>query len=63
MTITVKTRMLSVTDVAEVLGVCERTVKRRILEGRLVAYKPGLKWKIQQADLDDYLERVRHVQS
>lgn len=60
MPITIKHQMLSVAEVAEALNICERTVKRRISEGKLVAYKPGLKWRIKQSDLDAYLNRVRH---
>lgn len=60
MTINVIPKFLSVAEVAESLGLCERTVKRRIESGELAAHKFGQKWKIKEADLQDYIARSRY---
>ena len=54
-------KFLSVAEVAESLGLCQRTVKRRIEDGELAAHKFGQKWKIDEADLQDYIARSRYA--
>ena len=44
-------RFLTIHDVAERLGVCERTVQRWITDGQLVAHKFGHLVRISEADL------------
>ncbi len=49
-------QMLSLEEVAERLQVSGQTVRRWIKSGRLVAYKPGLGWRIRPSDLEAFLE-------
>lgn len=43
---------LTVDDVAEEFQCSERTVRRWISEGRLLAFKVGREWRIRSSDLD-----------
>ena len=43
---------LTVDDVAEEFQCSERTVRRWISEGRLLAFKVGRQWRIRSSDLD-----------
>jgi excisionase family DNA binding protein len=52
--------MLTVAQVAERLGVDESTVRRRIAQGKLQAYKVG-GIRIKPEDVAEYLERSRVV--
>lgn len=54
-------RLFSLEEVAERLGVSERTVRRWIKAGDLPAYKPGREYRIKPDDLDEFLEE-RKVQ-
>ena len=46
---------LSVTQVCALLGVCPKTVRRRIASGELPATKFGRDWRIARADLRAHL--------
>jgi putative molybdopterin biosynthesis protein len=50
---------MGVLDAATRLGVTNRTVYRFINDGDLVAYKIGRVIRIQQADLDAFIESTR----
>ena len=54
-------RLYSLEEVAERLGVSERTVRRWVKAGDLPAYKPGREYRIKPADLEEFLEE-RKVQ-
>lgn len=54
-------RLYSLEEVAERLGVSERTVRRWVKAGDLPAYKPGREYRIKPVDLDEFLEE-RKVQ-
>lgn len=45
-------RMFSLTEVADRLGVSERTLRRMIVEGRLRAIKIGAQWRVNQGELE-----------
>ena len=45
-------RLLDVTAVAETLGVCPRTVRRMIKDGRIPALRVGRSVRIRAADLN-----------
>jgi excisionase family DNA binding protein len=51
--------MLSIAQAAEQLGVSEKTIRRAIERGDLVAYQPARRILIRPADLDAYLESKR----
>jgi excisionase family DNA binding protein len=53
-------RFLSLEDVAARLQVSDQTVRRWIKSGKLTAYKPGLEYRIREADLQEFL-RAREV--
>jgi len=46
--------VVSVKTAAKYLGISEVTVKRRIREGKLKAYKDGGYWRIKREWLDEY---------
>ncbi|MBL8195109.1 MAG: helix-turn-helix domain-containing protein [Blastocatellia bacterium] len=52
-------QLLKASDVAERLGVSERTVQRLTQRGLLVGYKIGRILKFRLSDVENYLERVR----
>lgn len=47
---------LSLSDVARVMGVSERTVRRWIQAGKLRAYKPGRDYRISETALREFIE-------
>ncbi len=52
-------RWLSTRDACERLGVTLRTLYRFIDEGQLTAYKMGRVIRLQAADVEDFIERMR----
>ena len=50
---------LSVTQVAQLLGVSERTIYRLMDKRELHPFKMGKSWKFEQADIDAYIQRLR----
>ncbi len=52
-------RLLSIAEVAELLHLSERTVKRRIKDGEIAAHKLGHQWRIARADVENYLRTRR----
>jgi excisionase family DNA binding protein len=50
-----RTRWLTIADVAELLQVSERTVRRWLDAGDLAAHKLGRQWRISDKDLEQYL--------
>lgn len=51
--------MLTVSETAERLNVCERTVRRLIAEGKIRIYQIRRSIRISEADLLDYLKTIR----
>ena len=52
-------RLLTVAEVAEVMGTCERTVRRRIDSGDLPALRDGRLLRVRPSDLRAYqLQRL-----
>lgn len=47
--------ILTVAQAADYLKVCEKTVRRLISKQELTASKVGKSWRIQKADIDNYL--------
>ncbi len=52
-------RFYSVQEIAEQLDVSERTVRRWIASGELVAHKLGRAVRVSDSDLRDFLARRR----
>lgn len=50
---------LSLTQVAQLLGVSERTIYRLMDKKELHPFKMGKSWKFEQADIDAYIQRLR----
>lgn len=56
----VNSDVLTVSQTAEYLQVCDKTVRRLISKGDLLASKVGNSWRIQKSDVDFYLKRNRN---
>jgi excisionase family DNA binding protein len=54
-------RWMGTRDACERLGVTLRTLYRFIDEGQLPAYKMGRVIRVQEADIDGFIERMRIV--
>ena len=52
-------RLLTVDDVAEVLGLSTKTVRRRIHDGDIPAHRPGRAIRITETDLLAYIDRTK----
>ena len=52
-------QFLSLEDVASRLQVSDQTVRRWVKSGKLTAYKPGLEYRIREADLQRFIEAHR----
>jgi excisionase family DNA binding protein len=50
-----------VSDVATMLQVSDRTIKRWILEGKIPGIKPGREWRIPRAEFDVLLQGWRQT--
>lgn len=48
-------KVYKIAEVAEILQVCEMTVKNEIKRNRLKAHKVGTDWRIPEQFLSDYL--------
>lgn len=48
---------LSVGEVAEVLGVHQRTIYRALSTGRLAGVRVGSHWRVRRADMDEWLRQ------
>lgn len=52
-------RLYSVEQIAEVLGVSTKTVRRRIAEGKLLAHRVGRQVRISEDDYRSYVAAGR----
>ena len=50
-------KLYTVTDIAEVLSVSERTVRNFIQNGDLTAYRFGREYKVKETDLKQFIEK------
>ena len=53
----------TVPQTAAYLKICDKTVRRLIDRGILVASKVGKSWRIQKKDIDDYLKQTQNKAS
>lgn len=51
--------LMTTAEVAALLGVCTRTVRRMVQAGRLPAYRTGRGLRFDRADLAAFLDRTR----
>ena len=51
--------LLTISQAAALLQVSEKTVRRRIAEGGLVAHRIGARWRLAPRDVADYLRERR----
>jgi excisionase family DNA binding protein len=54
-------QFFTIAEVAECLGVCPRTVRRRIKSGELVAHRFGRALRIAESDLKAFIARHRET--
>ena len=52
--------IMTISQTASYLQVCEKTIRRRIEKKELTASKVGGSWRIRKADVDDYLENNKN---
>ena len=50
----------SIKDVAETLGVNERTVRRWIKAGHMSGHRVGRQWRISKKDIEEFLAANYH---
>ncbi len=51
--------LLTVKQAAALLQVSEKTIRRRMAEGELVAHRIGAQWRLAPRDIADYLRDRR----
>lgn len=56
-------RMLTLAEAADFIGVSTRTLRRKIQTGELTAHRFGRLLRISEADLTAFLEEHRNVSS
>jgi excisionase family DNA binding protein len=54
-----RTRFLSIREVAEELGISERSAWRLVEQGELPVHQFGSSTRVKREDLDAYIERCR----
>ena len=54
-----KERFYSVTEIADALGVSDKTVRRRITDGALITHRIGRQLRISEHDFDAYIALQR----
>ena len=55
-------KLLSVNDVAELLGLHPQTVRDFAGDGKLPGFKVGRAWRFKPSDIEAYLERQRSAE-
>ena len=53
--------IMTISQVATYLQVCQQTVRRLIDNKKLVASKVGNTWRIKKADIEKYLEENKNT--
>ncbi|MBV8704761.1 MAG: helix-turn-helix domain-containing protein [Acetobacteraceae bacterium] len=51
--------LLTIKQAAELLQVSDKTLRRRIAEGGLVAHRIGAQWRLAPRDIAEYLRESR----
>lgn len=52
--------ILTIPQAVEYLQVCDKTIRRLILNKKLSASKIGGSWRIKKSDIDDYLNETKN---
>lgn len=55
-----KKQFFSITEVAEVLELNERTIRRWLVAEKLSGHRLGHQWRISRQDLEDFLSANHH---
>ena len=55
--------LLSIASTAELLAVSQKTVRRKIMSGEIIASKCGAQWRIRLEDVEAYLVNNRNYLS
>ncbi len=58
-----RARLWTIAETAEFLGVCDKTVRRKISAGHLRASRVGAQWRIRPEDVEAYLASTGNVLS
>ena len=53
--------IMTISQAATYLQVCQKTVRRLIDSKKLVASKVGNTWRIKKADIEKYLEENKNI--
>lgn len=53
--------IMTISQAATYLQVCQKTVRRLIDNKKLVASKVGNTWRIKKADIEKYLEENKNI--
>lgn len=53
-------RFLNSRQVAQIIGMHEDTVRNMLIEGRMPAYRLGGRWRVDEYELNRWLEQRRH---
>lgn len=53
--------ILTISQAANYLKVCDKTVRRLITKKELIASKVGNSWRIQKEDIDRYLDKTKNA--
>ena len=52
-------KILTLKQVSEILGVTDRTVQNLILRGELHGFRIGERWKVEEEEVDAYIQRQK----
>ncbi len=52
-------KLLTLKQAAEILGVTDRTVQNLILRGDLHGFQVGERWRVEESEIDAYIERQK----
>lgn len=52
-------KILSLKQVSEILGVTDRTVQNLILRGELHGFRVGERWKVEEEEVDAFIQRQK----
>ncbi|MBA7620945.1 hypothetical protein ES703_28301 [subsurface metagenome] len=50
------TRFYSITEIAEIYNVSQKTIRRQIANDKLIAYRVGNQWRIDEKDLESWVK-------
>lgn len=54
-------KLVSTKEVANILGIHEKTIKRLLISGEMIGYKIKGQWRVDWDDVRAYLEKVKNT--